>query len=78
MAHDCPECGMQCHCNGDIDDINFGESDECKCCIDKLYGDNDEEDYEDDFDCCDNCDLPDACADFGCAISSGIKQHPEW
>lgn len=21
MAHECPECGMRCHCNGDIDDI---------------------------------------------------------
>ncbi|HKB54224.1 MAG TPA: hypothetical protein VKD22_09500 [Ramlibacter sp.] len=29
MAHDCPDCGMQCHCGGDIDDINFGESDAC-------------------------------------------------
>ena len=43
MAHDCPDCGMQCHCNGDIDDINFGESDECICCIDK-YDDHPEDD----------------------------------
>lgn len=43
MAHECPECGLLCHCNGDIDDICFGESDECKCCIDKL----DDDDYED-------------------------------
>jgi hypothetical protein len=21
MAHTCPECGMTCHCNGDIDDL---------------------------------------------------------
>lgn len=21
MAHECPECGMQCYCNGDIDDM---------------------------------------------------------
>lgn len=50
MAHDCPECGMQCHCNGDIDDINFGESDEgCTCCINKLY-DPDDEDWGDEDD----------------------------
>ncbi len=30
MAHDCPECYVQCHCGGDIDDINFGESLECR------------------------------------------------
>jgi hypothetical protein len=29
---------------------------------------------EDDFQCCDKCDLPDACADFGCAIKSGVKK----
>ncbi len=29
---------------------------------------------EPDFQCCDNCDLPDACADFGCAVKQGIKQ----
>ncbi len=35
--------------------------------------DNDEEfDDEDGFQCCDNCDLPDACADFGCAIKTGV------
>ena len=25
MAHSCPECYQTCHCNGDIDDIDFGE-----------------------------------------------------
>jgi hypothetical protein len=29
MAHDCPECYCLCHCCGDIDDINFGESSAC-------------------------------------------------
>ena len=28
---------------------------------------------EDTFQPCDNCDLPDACADFGCAIKQGLK-----
>lgn len=25
MAHECPECGMTCYCNGDIDDCDYGE-----------------------------------------------------
>ncbi len=27
MAHECPECGQMCYCNGDIDDCchNFEE-----------------------------------------------------
>ena len=29
MAHDCPDCYTQCHCGGDIDDINFGEDPTC-------------------------------------------------
>jgi len=31
MAHTCPKCGMLCHCGGDIDDIDFGETDDCVC-----------------------------------------------
>ena len=27
---------------------------------------------------CDNCDLPDACEDFGCAIKQGVKSAPDW
>ena len=33
---------------------------------------------DDEFQCCDNCDLPDACADFGCAIKKGIRKPVEW
>ena len=47
MAHECPECGYLCHCGGDIDDISFGESDECTCCINKVDDDNEYEDDED-------------------------------
>lgn len=35
MAHECPECGMKCHCNGDIDDMVLpSPKDEsaCVCC----------------------------------------------
>ena len=33
---------------------------------------------EDDFQCCDECDQPDACADFGSAIKQGLKKPNEW
>ena len=23
MAHECPECGLTCHCGGDIDDLRL-------------------------------------------------------
>ena len=32
--HSCPDCGQACHCNGDIDDLDFGddcpEADACQ------------------------------------------------
>jgi len=43
MAHECPVCGMQCYCNGDIDDCCFSFPEyvvNCTHCTD--------EDYEDD------------------------------
>jgi len=47
MGHNC-ECGYQCHCNGDIDDINFGVWTGCTC--DNCQNDfDDEDDYADDF-----------------------------
>lgn len=24
--HSCPDCGVYCHCGGDIDDIDFGDT----------------------------------------------------
>jgi hypothetical protein len=39
MAHECPQCGMTCYCNGDIDDCLLDDAEaeaECKCCLDKL------------------------------------------
>lgn len=51
MAHECPECGMSCHCNGDIDDISFGEDPNCICSSSewgcgKYDGEEDEWDYD--------------------------------
>ena len=45
MAHECPECGRVCHCNGDIDDCchNFrADQDRCTCCRDIDYDEYDE------------------------------------
>jgi hypothetical protein len=39
--------------------------------------DDEEDSYwedEDNFQCCDNCDLPDACCVFGCAIQQGLRE----
>jgi hypothetical protein len=30
--------------------------------------------YENDFEPCSGCDMPDACEDFGCAIKSGVRK----
>lgn len=40
---------------------------------------SDDDDTDDDnWQPCNECDLPDACEDFGCAIKQGIKAPPEW
>ena len=36
MAHTCPDCGLICYCNGDIDDCLFGntaDEDACDHCL---------------------------------------------
>lgn len=33
-------------------------------------------DDDDSWEPCDNCDMPDACADFGCAIKQGLREDP--
>jgi len=46
------------------------------CTHEHVYGAAFMEDYNEDdgFEPCNDCDLPDACSDFGCAIKSGIKK----
>lgn len=53
MAHTCPDCGVLCHCGGDIDDIDFGDT--CKaamrcthCPPDGISDDEWDEYFEDD------------------------------
>ena len=45
MGHFCPDCGMSCHCHGDIDDIIFDRlpTGGCDCCA-----------FRDDDDGCDD------------------------
>lgn len=52
--HSCPECGLDCYCGGDIDDLQFDDSQQaliCTCCVSRDDEDdfNQEDDY-DDFD----------------------------
>lgn len=32
MAHECPDCGQACYCNGDIDDCFFENTPEANNC----------------------------------------------
>lgn len=43
MAHDCPECGALCYCNGDIDDCVLNiEADVNACQHCPIDGDQDD------------------------------------
>ncbi len=33
MAHSCPDCGVTCHCGGDIDDCCFEGTPEERACL---------------------------------------------
>jgi Zn-finger nucleic acid-binding protein len=49
MAHECPECGFTCYCNGDIDDLVLEPEVGEPCCIhcpDDWYSSDDDEEYE--------------------------------
>lgn len=53
MAHECPECGFNCHCGGDIDDIDFGDLvASCTHCPNGFTreGDEDDDDFYDTLD----------------------------
>ncbi len=48
MAHTCPDCGLMCHCGGDIGDCLFDfdeDVDQCKHCPVHAL----EDDYDDDL-----------------------------
>jgi hypothetical protein len=52
MAHTCPNCGLICHCGGDIDDIVIGNCPPRRYCThcDLEDEDDDWEDFGDDED----------------------------
>lgn len=60
----CRECGTKLHGKNAID-VGY-----CIPCYNMMMADP--EDDEDDFQPCSDCDGHDACADFGCAIKSGL------
>lgn len=49
MSHSCPECGMCCHCCGDIEDHDTGEeyTGRCTCCDGRDLIPDDDEDFAD-------------------------------
>lgn len=52
MAHECPECGLSCHCGGDIDDMLLNNDryvHGCSHCWneDEPYDLTDDEDWDD-------------------------------
>ena len=53
MAHECPVCGMICHCNGDIDDIYIEFEEDILFCT---HCPDDEDDFEDVFEDVFDCD----------------------
>lgn len=71
----CPHCG---HPTGIDPALVTDESPMpyCKNCDGAIFGNDDDYDDDDKFDPCDDCDLPDACFDFGCAIKNGVRKPP--
>ena len=49
MAHECPDCGLICYCNGDIDDMLLDNDEDvvmCSHCDEDGYDPFDEPDEE--------------------------------
>jgi DnaJ-class molecular chaperone len=51
MAHECPECGLTCHCNGDIDDILLPDAGYAAMCEHCDHNDEDADYYDDPLEC---------------------------
>lgn len=47
MAHECPDCGQACYCNGDIDDCFF--EDGAAECTHWRECESEDEDQDDDY-----------------------------
>lgn len=60
----CRECGVKLQGRNAID-VGY-----CIPCFNMMMSDQDDD--EDDFERCSDCDGHDACADFGCAIKAGL------
>ncbi len=54
MSHECPSCGIACHCGGDIGDMILNEKRYIVHCLHCDYPDDVDED-DDPVDTCDEC-----------------------
>lgn len=46
MSHSCPNCGQECYCGGDIDDINMEDTEEEEGCTHCFLEEDSDEEYE--------------------------------
>jgi len=72
MAHECPECGSICYCNGDIDDCLLPDRDveaACMCCVCKTC----RFDIDDCICTCERCDNP----SHSCCCYDDEMEHDE-
>lgn len=69
----CSACGDNCEKNGFSPQGTAAWFCSQECC-EEYFNDLD----YDNFQCCADCDLPDACSDFGCAIKAGIVKRRYW
>lgn len=67
MAHPCINCGTECYCNGDIDDVIV-----CHMPVNCTGCGCEDSDGEPEFQECPKCDGHPACEDFGCAYEQGL------
>lgn len=74
MAHTCPECGMTCYCNGDIDDLCLDFEEDVLACT---HCDSDDMgDFEEEFDC-DNVEGGCGCCPYDEPICSKYFEEQE-
>lgn len=73
-THLCEGCGAAIpHYNTSCEPCPVNEHAQCIEVFEDDYDDD-----EDSFEPCDNCDLPDACAVFGCAIRQGLCTEDDY
>ncbi len=84
MSSQCSQCGSsipegQSICSMCMGDINHGKDGYYQHWAEEQERkrEMEESEQEDNWRPCDNCDLPDACEDFGCAIENGVRKQTQ-